>query len=475
MAGQDIDHEVDMVFIGAGPGGYTGAIRAAQLGFKVACVEKSLHAGGTCLNVGCIPSKALLHASEVFMSASKGGMQALGVQMKDISFDLGVTMRRKEKIIDTLAKGIAFLLKKNAILSLTGKACIEGKGKVSVALKEGGKKMIGCKHIVIATGSSSSPLPGIKIDEKNIVSSTGALSFSKVPEKLMVIGAGVIGLELGSVWSRLGSKVTVVEFLDHIVSGADKELGKNFQRLLKRQGLEFMLSHKVSAAEVKKDRVSVTVEKVADAGTPLSLEVDKMLVAVGRRPYTEGLGLENVGVTPDKRGFIPIDAAFQTSSAEVYAIGDCVEGPMLAHKAEEEGVALAEILAGHRPIIDHLTIPSIIYTAPEMAWVGRTEEALIADKITFKKGVFPFKANSRAVVNDCTEGMVKILAEENTGRVLGVHILGHDAGTLIQEAVSVMAWGGCSDDIARVCHGHPTLNEALKEAAMAVDDRAIHI
>ena len=465
--------QFDLVVIGAGPGGYVCAIRAAQLGLKVACVEKRAALGGTCLNIGCIPSKALLHASEMYAEAT-GHMADLGITAKDVTIDLKKMMSFKDEGVDGNTKGIEFLFEKNKVEPVYGTAKIAGAGKVEVALNEGGTRTLEAKNIVIATGSDVMPLPGVEIDEKRIVSSTGALSLPEVPKHLLVVGAGVIGLELGSVWARLGAKVTVVEFLDRIIPGTDAEVAKQFQRVLKKQGFDFKLGTKVTGIETTKSGLKVSVEP-AKGGDGDVIEADYALVAIGRRPYTEGLGLAEAGVEMDERGRVATDAHFKTNVDGIYAIGDAIAGPMLAHKAEDEGVAIAEILAGQSGHVNYDVIPGVIYTAPEVATVGKTEEELKEAGIDYTVGKFPFSANGRAKVNKQADGFVKVLADSRTDRVLGVHILGMDAGTMIAEAAVAMEFGASAEDIARTCHAHPTLSEAVKEAALAVDKRALHM
>ncbi len=468
------DTVYDVIVIGGGPGGYVAAIRAAQLGLKTACIEKRGALGGTCLNVGCIPSKALLHSSEKYNEATKH-LAIHGVDVKEVTLNLGAMMGRKTKVVEGLTKGIELLFRKHKIEYIKGTGTLT---KAPTSANPGAIEVDGTsyntKHIIIATGSTHVDLPGIKIDEKVIVSSTGALSLPKVPKHLVVIGGGYIGLEMGSVWRRLGAEVTVVEFLDRIVPGMDGEVGKAFHRLLERQGFKFRLGMKVTEAKPTKSGVTLSLVPAAD-GKEETLECDVVLVAVGRRPYTQGLGLETVGVKTDKRGMIEISDDFQTSVPGIYAIGDVVRGPMLAHKAEEEGVAVAELIAGHAAHLDYNSIPGIVYTSPEVAAVGQTEEQLKASGIAYKVGKFPFLANSRARSNDTADGFVKILADATTDQILGAHIIGHEAGTMIAEIVAVMAFGGSAEDVARTCHGHPTLNEAIKEAALAVDGRPIHI
>ncbi len=465
--------EFDLVVIGGGPGGYVAAIRAAQLGMTVACVEKGATLGGTCLNIGCIPSKALLQSSEKYAEACHE-LANHGVKVGAVKLDLKAMMARKDKVVGDLTGGIAFLLKKNKIEHIEGLGTIESAAAVTVTPDKGDPQALQTKNILIATGSQSMPLPGVEVDEKQIVSSTGALALAKVPKHLVVIGAGYIGLEMASVWGRLGAQVTCVEFLDRITPGMDGDVAKNFQRILKKQGMAFRLKTKVTAAKKTKAGVTLTVEPAAGGDTE-EIKCDAVLVAIGRRPYTEGLGLEAAGVETDNRGFIRIDDEFMTSVPGIYAIGDCVPGPMLAHKAEDEGVVCVEILAGQSGHINYDAIPGIVYTWPEVATVGKTEEALKEAGIDYKVGKFPFTANSRARANDTTDGFVKILADAKTDAVLGAHIIGPDAGGMIHEIVTVIEFGGSAEDVARVCHGHPTLNEAVKEAALAVDGRPIHI
>jgi len=467
------DGPYDVVVIGGGPGGYVCAIRAAQLGLKTACVEKRGSLGGTCLNVGCIPSKALLNASEKYAEAGHG-LAALGVKTGKVSLDLATMMSHKDKVVGDLTKGVAFLFKKNKIDYVKGAASLTGPGAISVTDAEGNGTELAATSIVLATGSDHMDLPGVAIDEKRIVSSTGALALAEVPKRLIVVGGGYIGLELGSVWGRLGAEVRVVEFLDRIVPGMDGEIAKTFQRTLKKQGMKFHLSSKVTGAETTKSGVALRVEP-AKGGEAQTLEADVVLVAIGRRPNTEGLGLERAGVALDKSGRIQVDGRFQTNIPGIYAIGDVIAGPMLAHKAEEEGVAVAEILAGQSGHVNYETVPGIVYTWPEVAAVGKTEEQLKEAGIAYLAGKFPFTANSRARANADTEGFVKILADAKTDRVLGGHIIGPDAGTLIHEVVLIMEFGGSAEDLARSFHGHPTLNEAVKEAALAVAGRAIHM
>ena len=460
----------DVVIIGAGPGGYVAAIRAAQLGFKTACIESRGSLGGTCLNIGCIPSKALLQSSEKFTEAGHSFAEH-GVKVGDISLDLGAMMSRKDKVVTTLTRGVEFLFRKNKIDWLKGKARIAAPGRMVLTGSDGGAHEIEANSIIIATGSDSTRLPGIDIDEKRIVSSTGALSLDRVPKRLVVIGGGYIGLELGSVWQRLGARVTVVEVLDHIVPNMDRELGSALQRVLARSGIEFMLSTKLAGIGERQDGLVLELEGTGRQ----TLAADVVLVSVGRRPYTDGLGLEEVGVARDQGGRIIVDDGFATNVSGIYAIGDVIRGPMLAHKAEEEGIAVVERLAGQKSHVDYDAVPAVIYTWPEVASVGNTEEELKAAGVSYRTGKFPFTANPRARSNGYTEGFVKILAEAETDRVLGVHIIGPDAGTLIAEAALAKEFGASAEDIARTYHAHPTLSEALKEAALAVGGRAIHI
>lgn len=457
----------DLVIIGAGPGGYVGAIRAAQLGMKVGVVEKRAKLGGTCLNVGCIPSKALLHSSEKYREATHGFAKH-GIKAS-VELDLPTMMKRKDGVVDQLTKGVAFLFRKHKIDHLQGHGTIKAPGVVAVDGKE-----VKAKAIVIATGSESMPLPGVAVDEKRIVTSTGALELKQVPKSMVVIGAGYIGLEMGSVWSRLGAKVTVVEFLERITPGMDGEVAKQFQRVLERQGLAFRLGSKVTAAKAGAGDVTLTIEP-AKGGASETLTAEIVLVAIGRRPYLEGLGLDALGIVRDKRGFVQVDAHYRTNVPGIYAIGDAIPGPMLAHKAEEEGVALAEILAGQAGHVNYETVPGIVYTWPEVASVGKTEEQLEEAGIAYKAGKFPFTANSRAICNDEREGFVKILADAKTDRILGAHIVGAEAGDMIHAVVNVMEFGGAAEDLARSFHGHPTYNEAVREAALAVAGMARQI
>ena len=456
----------DLIIIGTGPGGYVCAIRAAQLGLKVAVIEKRATHGGTCLNVGCIPSKALLHATEL-LAETKHSFAKMGL-MADTKVDFGQMMKFKQEAIDSNTRGIDFLLKKNKVDVIRGSATIIGVGQVKV-----GDAIHEAMNIVIATGSESAALKGVVIDEKQIVTSTGALVLEKIPATLTVIGAGVIGLELGSVYARLGSKVTVIEYLDRIVPGMDAEVAKNFQRLLERQGFTFKLASKVMAAKTSEAGVSLSVEPAA-GGAAEEIKSDVVLVAVGRVPNTEGLGCEAAGIKKDGRGRIEVDAHYSTSVKGIYAIGDVIKGPMLAHKAEDEGIAVAELLAGQAGHVNYDVIPAVVYTTPEVSSVGKTEDELKQAGVNYKVGKFLFLANGRAKANQTTDGFVKIIADAKTDRVLGCHIIGAQAGELIHEAAVLMEFGGSAEDLARTCHAHPTLSEAVKEAAMAVAGRAIH-
>lgn len=460
--------QFDLIVIGGGPAGYVAAIRAAQLGMKTACVEKRGALGGTCLNVGCIPSKALLESSHHYEEA-KDHFASHGIKVGKLEIDLTKMMANKDEIVKGLTQGIEGLFKSNGVTYVKGAGEIVDPHAVRV-----GKEVLRAKNILIATGSDVVSLPGIKIDEKQIVSSTGALELKSIPKHLVVIGGGVIGLELGSVWKRLGSKVTVIEFLDNITPGMDMEVTKQFQKTLEKQGFVFKMSTKVTKAEAKGAEVTLTMEP-SKGGASETMKADVVLVAVGRKPYTEGLGLEKAGVKLDNRGRIEIDSHFRSSVKNIYAVGDVVVGPMLAHKAEEEGIAAVEVMAGQAGHVDHNTVPGVIYTWPEVATVGKTEEQLKDAGVAYKSGKFPFMANSRSRATLQTDGFVKILADAKTDRVLGVHIIGPDAGTLIAEAVTIMEFGGAAEDIARTCHAHPTLNEAVKEAALAVDKRQIHM
>jgi dihydrolipoamide dehydrogenase len=465
----------DVVIIGSGPGGYVCAIKAAQLGLSVAVVEKRPTLGGTCLNIGCIPSKALLHASETFEAAGHS-FDALGIEISKPKLNLTKMMAHKDSVVDANVKGVAFLFKKNKVDSITGAGSVLGQGKVKVTGADGTETVLETKNIVIATGSDVAGIPGVEVafDEKVIVSSTGALTLEKVPAHMVVVGGGVIGLELGSVWLRLGAKVTVVEYLDKILGGMDSDVSKQFQRILEKQGMVFKMSSKVTGVAKAKKGANVTFEPVA-GGAAEVLEADIVLVATGRKPFTEGLGLADAGVVLDSRGRVEVDGHWQTSVAGIYAIGDVIKGPMLAHKAEDEGVAVAEIMAGQHGHVNFDVIPGVVYTSPEVASVGKTEEELKAAGIAYKVGKFPFTANGRARAMQHTDGFVKMLADAASDKVLGVHIVGHAAGELIHECAVLMEFGGSSEDLARTCHAHPTMSEAVREAALGTFAKSIHI
>lgn len=463
--------DFDLIVIGAGPGGYVAAIRGAQLGMKVACVEKEKTLGGTCLNIGCIPSKALLNSSEKFTEISKHAEEH-GISTGKVDLDLSKLMQRKNKIVKQLTSGISFLFKKNKITHIQGVASFVDKTTIKVSAADG-EKNYSAKNFIIATGSSSIAIDSIPVDEKQIVTSTGALALETVPKSLLVIGGGYIGLEMGSVWSRLGSKVTVVEALDRIVPTMDEEIAKEFMKSLKKQGLEFKLSHKVTATKVGKSGVDVSMES-ADK-KQITEKYDVVLMSVGRKPNTDSLNLEAVGIKLNEKKSIEINSKFKTNVEGIFAIGDVAPGPMLAHKAEEEGVACVESINGQKPHINYDNIPAIVYTNPEVASVGKTESQLKDAKIDYKVGKFPFMANARALTTSSTEGFVKILADKKTDELLGAHIIGHDAGQLIAEIVTTMEFGGSAEDIARICHAHPTTSEAVKEAAMSIEGRAINI
>lgn len=468
------DTKFDLVIIGAGPGGYVAAIRAAQLGMKVACVDKRGTLGGTCLNVGCIPSKALLQSSEKYEEA-KHSLAEHGVTVGGVKLDLKAMLSRKDKVVDGLTKGIAFLFKKNKVAEIHGTARVTAAGEVTVDLDGGESQILKTERILIATGSDSTPLPGVEIDEKNIVTSTGALSLGKVPRHLVVVGGGYIGLEMASVWRRLGAEVTVIEFLDRIVPTMDNEVADEMFKTLKKQGMQFRLGTKVTEAKSVKAGVSLTVEPAA-GGDAETLKCDVMLVAIGRLPYTQGLGLEDLGVAMDNRGFIQVDEQFQTTVPGIFAIGDVIPGPMLAHKAEDEGVVAVEMMAGQAGHIDYNAIPAVVYTAPEAASVGKTEEQLTEDGVEYRVGKFPFIANSRArAAGVDSTGFVKILTDAKTDRMLGAHIIGPDAGTMIAELALAIEFAASAEDIGRTCHAHPTLNEAVKEAALAAWNKPIHV
>ena len=461
----------DLIVIGGGPGGYVCAIRAAQLGLKTACVESRGALGGTCLNVGCIPSKSLLNLSENFHKAKKD-FNNQGIEIEGIKLNIEKMMSNKNKSIQVLTKGVEFLFKKNKVTYIKGKGVLFSKNDI-IVYENNKKTNYKAKNIVIATGSSVASLPGIEIDEKNIISSTGALSLNSVPKKLAVIGGGYIGLEMGSVWSRLGSKVTVIEYLDYITPGMDREISNEFKKILTKQGINFKMGSKVNNVKSNISGVSINYTDLKSSKNE-TLEFDKVLLSVGRKPYTEGLNLTKIGVKKDNKGRIEVNEKLQTSIKNIYAIGDVIKGPMLAHKAEEEGIAVAEILAGQAGHVNYNVIPGVIYTSPEVATVGKTEEQLKEEKQSYKVGKFPFLANSRAKVNNETEGFVKILADSKTDKVLGVHIIGPHCGDMIAEMALAMEFGASAEDIARTCHAHPTHTEAIKEAALAVDKRPIH-
>ena len=463
----------DLIVIGTGPGGYVCAIRAAQLGMKVAVVEKRATHGGTCLNVGCIPSKALLHASEMFEEAGHS-FARMGIGVGTPKLDLAALMKFKDEGVDGNVKGVEFLLKKNKIDAVRGTGRIAAAGKVEVKAPDGKTQTLETKNIVVATGSDVARLKGVDIDGKRIVTSDQAIALGQVPQRLLVIGAGVIGLELGSVWRRLGAQVTVVEFLDRILPGLDNEVARQSQRLLEKQGLVFKIGSKVTGVDSSGATLKARIEP-AKGGAAEAIEADVVLVAIGRVPYTEGLGLDEAGVKKDNRGRVIVDAHFSTNVKGIYAIGDVIAGPMLAHKAEDEGMAVAEILAGQAGHVNYNVIPNVVYTFPEIASVGKTEEELKEAGVIYNTGKFPFTANGRAKANHQTDGFVKILADAKTDRVLGVHIVGSDAGNMIAEAAVAMEFGAAAEDIARTCHAHPTLPEAVKEAALAVAKRAIHM
>ena len=463
--------EFDIIVIGGGPGGYVAAIRASQLGKKTACIESRGALGGTCLNIGCIPSKSLLHSSELFKKANSE-FKSLGINTGNISIDISKMMQHKKKSVDTLTKGVEFLFKKNKVNYFKGHGSFLDTNSVEIKLNDGTKKIIKGKNIVVATGSSVLSLPNITIDEKVIVSSTGALSLPKIPKKLIVIGGGYIGLEMGSVWSRLGSQVEVIEYLDHITPGMDKEISDSFLKILKKQGLKFHLSTKVNS--VKKNSNGAIIEATSKEGDIKKFDADVVLMSVGRKPNTNGLNLKKVGIKLDDKGRIITGKNFDTNIPNIFAIGDVISGPMLAHKAEEEGIAVAEYLAGKYGHVNYDVIPGVVYTSPEVAYVGKTEEELKLKKISYNVGKFPFLANSRAKINDEADGFVKILADKTTDKILGVHMIGPDVGNMIAEMALAMEFGASAEDVARTCHAHPTLTEAIKEAALAVDKRPIH-
>jgi dihydrolipoamide dehydrogenase len=464
--------QFDLVVIGGGPGGYVSAIRAAQLGMKVACIEKRGALGGTCLNVGCIPSKALLYSSELYDKANHEYADH-GIKLSKVELDLASMMKRKIDVVSGLNKGIEGLLKKNKVSYLQGFASFVDTNNIKVK-SDKGEQQIAAKNVIIATGSEVMSLPGIEIDEEKIVSSTGALSLKKVPKKMIVIGGGYIGLEMGSVWRRLGAEVVVVEYLDRLVPGMDQEIAKQFQKTLEKQGIKFMLGQKVLSAKKDAKSVKLTIESVADK-TKQELDADVVLVSIGRKPYTDNLGLDKAGIALDERGRIPVNKQLQTSVGHIYAIGDVIAGPMLAHKAEEEGVAAVEIMAGQAGHVNYDVIPGVVYTNPEVATVGKTEEEVKQSGVAYKVGKFPFMANSRARAIGINEGLVKVIARSDNDEILGVHIIAPEAGTMISQMVVAMEYKAASEDIARTVHAHPTLNEAVKEAALAVLGRAIHM
>ena len=463
--------EFDIIVIGGGPGGYVAAIRASQLGKKTACIESRGALGGTCLNIGCIPSKSLLHSSELFKKANSE-FKSLGINTGNISIDISKMMQHKKKSVDTLTKGVEFLFKKNKVTYFKGHGSFLDTNSIEIKLNDGTKKIIKGKNIIVATGSSVLSLPNITIDEKVIVSSTGALSLPKIPKKLIVIGGGYIGLEMGSVWSRLGTQVEVIEYLDHITPGMDKEISDSFLKILKKQGLKFHLSTKVNS--VKKNSNGAIVEATSKEGDIKKFDADVVLMSVGRKPNTNGLNLKKIGIELDDKGRIKTGKNFDTNIPNIFAIGDVISGPMLAHKAEEEGIAVAEYLAGKYGHVNYDVIPGVVYTSPEVAYVGKTEEELKLKKISYNVGKFPFLANSRAKINDEADGFVKILADKTTDKILGVHMIGPDVGNMIAEMALAMEFGASAEDVARTCHAHPTLTEAIKEAALAVDKRPIH-
>jgi len=467
------DNKYDLVVIGAGPGGYVASIVASQKGMKVATIEKRETLGGTCLNVGCIPSKAMLHASEQYENAIKSnGMNEWGINCKDVSLDLEKLLNRKTNIVKDLTKGISFLFGKNKITNYVGTAKIISSNQIELS-NNGKKDIINTNKIIIATGSEPSVLPNINIDEKKIVTSTGALELKMVPKKMIVIGGGVIGLEMGTIWRRLGAEVEVIEYLPRILPGMDSEIAEKFMKILQKQGIKFKLGHSVETAKTVNDKVKLTIKDVIN-GNIEKLESDVVLVAVGRKPNTNGLGLKELGLEIDKHGFINTNSNFETSVPNIYAIGDVIKGPMLAHKAEEDGVAAVEIINGEAGHVDYNLVPGIIYTSPEVAVIGQTEDNLKEQGIEYNKGVFPLSANSRAKAIGHTDGMVKILSDKSTDKILGAHMIGHEAGTVIHEVSVAMGFGASSEDLARICHGHPTVNEAVKEAALATYSKAIH-
>ena len=467
------DNKYDLVVIGSGPGGYVASIVASQKGMKVATIEKRERLGGTCLNVGCIPSKAMLHASEQYENTIKSnGMMEWGINCKDVSLDLSKLLKRKSNIVEDLTKGIGFLFGKNKISKFTGTARIISSKEIEIN-NNGKIEIINTDKVIIATGSEASVLPNIKIDEESIVTSTGALELKKVPKKLIVIGGGVIGLEMGTIWRRLGAEVEIIEFLPRILPGMDNEIAEKFMKILQKQGVKFKLNHSVETTKKVKNKVILTVKNVEN-GNSEELDADVVLVAVGRKPNTNGLGLDKLNLEMDKYGFINTNDKFETSISDIYAIGDVIKGPMLAHKAEEDGVAAVEFINGEVGHVDYNLVPGIIYTSPEVAVIGQTEENLKDQGLEYNKGVFPMSANSRAKAIGHTDGMVKILSDKSTDKILGAHMIGHEAGTVIHELSVAMGFGASSEDVARICHGHPTVNEAIKEAALATYSKAIH-
>ena len=464
-----MSQKFDAIVIGGGPGGYVCSIRLSQLGLKTACIESRGSLGGTCLNIGCIPSKNLLNFSENFHKAKN--FEKIGIEVGQVKLNLDKMMKNKEKAVGVLTKGIEFLFKKNKVTYFKGTGAFKNKNEISI-LAEGKETIIQTDKTIISTGSEPISIPGMEFDEEKILSSTGALSLSKLPKKMIVVGGGYIGLEMGSVWSRLGTQVEVIEFLDHITPGMDKEVSKEFEKILKKQGMKFQLNTKVE--KITKSNNSVSINTVDKEKKKNKIEADVVLISVGRKPHTKGLNLENVGVQTDEKGRVKVNKNFQTNIKNIYAIGDVIEGPMLAHKAEEEGIAVAELIAGQSGHVNYDIIPGVVYTSPEVASVGKTEEQLKANKNNYKVGKFPFMANSRAKAIDEQEGFVKILADAITDKVLGVHIIGPHAGEMIAEMAIAMEFGASSEDIARTCHAHPTFSEAIKEAALSVEKRQIH-
>jgi len=465
-----MSEKFDATVIGGGPGGYVCAIRLSQLGLKTACIESRGTLGGTCLNVGCIPSKNLLNLSENFYKAKN--FNKIGIEIGEVKLNLEKMMKNKNKAVTVLTKGVEFLFKKNKITYFKGTGSFKSKNEISIIQKDQKEKIINSKNIIISTGSEPVSLPGIEFDEEKIISSTGALSLNSVPKKMIIVGAGYIGLEMGSIWKRLGAEVQVIEYLENITPGMDKEISSEFMKILKKQGLNFNLKTKVES--IKKSKNGVLVETLDENQKKINFEADVVLISVGRKPYTKNLNLKKVGVNLDKKGRVKVNKNFQTNTKNIYAIGDVIEGPMLAHKAEEEGIAVAELIAGQSGHVNYNVIPGVIYTNPEVAYVGKNEEQLKIENISYKIGKFPFMANSRAKAIDDTEGFVKILADNKTDKVLGVHIIGPHAGEMIAEMSVAMEFDASAEDIARTCHAHPTFSEAIKEAALSVDKRQIH-